>query len=113
MLTRIVWLRSSVASRARATMLIFFSWISRSANGGVAQPMSIGPVITLVSVPGSPPVAVGRAFEPAWLSNASRIRFDDEPGEENAIVFFSVASLRLLIGLSARTYQNSSWAPVI
>ena len=29
------------------------------------------------------------------------------------MVFFSVASLRLLIVLSARTYQNSSCAPVI
>ena len=105
MLTRIVWLRSSVASRARATMMIFLSLSSRSANGGVAQPISICPVMTLVSVPGNPPVPVGRAFEPAWLSSAKRIRFDDEPGDENAMVFLSVASLRLRILLSARTYQ--------
>ena len=86
-------------------MTIFLSFNSRSAKGGAAQPMSIWPVMTLVSVPGSPPVAVGLALEPACRNSSSRIRFDDEPGEENAMVFFSVASLRLLILLSERTYQ--------
>jgi len=51
--------------------------------------------MTLVSVPGRPPVAVGLAFEPAWFSKARRIRFDDDPGEENAMVFFSVAAVWL------------------
>src|ERR1043166_2950734 len=104
-LTRMVWFFISIASRARATILIFFSCCSRSANGGVAQPMSIWPVMTLVSVPGGPPVAVGFAFEPACLSNVRRIRFDDEPGDENAMVLFSPASLRLWLLRRGFTYQ--------
>jgi hypothetical protein len=46
------------------------------------------------------------------LSSDSKIRFDDEPGAEKAAVLLS-ASLRLRIGLSDLTYQNSSCAPVI
>src|SRR5215475_10320524 len=94
-------------------MVILFSCRSRSANGGAAQPMSIWPVITDVSVPGRPPVAVGFALEPACLSRESRIRLEDEPGAENAMVLLSDASLRLRILLSDFTYQNSSCAPVI
>ena len=90
-----------------STITIFFSCSSRSANGGTAQPMSIWPVITEVSVPGNPPVAVGFAFEPACLSSERRMRFEDEPGAENAIVLLSDASLRLRSLLSALTYQNS------
>src|SRR5712691_1133459 len=112
MLTRMVWSLSSVASRARAMILILLSCNSRSANGGTAQPMSIWPVIVEVSVPGKPPVAVGFAFDPACLSSERRMRFDDEPGAEKAAVLLS-ASLRLRIGLSDLTYQNSSCAPVI
>src|SRR5262249_7381055 len=71
------------------------------------------PVIPAVGGRGSPPVAVGFAFEPACLSSESRMRFEDEPGAENAIVLLSDASLRLRILMSALTYQNSSCAPVI
>src|SRR5262249_38004481 len=85
---------------------------SRRASGGPAQAMLIWRVIVEVRVEGSPPVATGFAFEPVCLSSESRIRFDDEPGEEKAMVLSS-ASLRLRTLLSALTYQNSSWAPVI
>ena len=82
-------------------------------SGTTDQPTSICPVMTCVVVPGTPPVAVGLALEPVCRSSASRIRFDDEPGEENATVLPSGTSLRVLYGLSAFTHQNSSLAPVI
>ena len=75
--------------------------------------MSIWPVMVWVKVAGTPPVGTGLALEPACLSSVSRIRFDDEPGDENAMVLPSPASFSDLIGLSALTHQNSSCAPVI
>ena len=86
MLTRMVWLRISLTSPARAT-------IRRLPSCDVLQPERHHrpadvdlPGHDLRVVPGTPPVASGLAFEPVCFSSASRIRFDDEPGEENATV---------------------------
>jgi hypothetical protein len=57
-----------------------------------------------VSVAGTPPVATSLASTPAFLTSASAIRFEDEPGEENATVLPPV-SLRLRMPLCARAYH--------
>ena len=104
MLTRMVWLASCGTSVVRAITVILPSRMFCRPNGAAAQPTSICPVITCVKVAGAPPAASGLASTCAWRSSASRIRFDDEPGEENAIVL-PAASFRLLMLLSARAYQ--------
>src|SRR5262245_33393904 len=102
---RTVWLRSDGTSLPRATMRILPSWISLRPNGGAAQPMSIWPVITDVSVPGGPPVAVGFALAPSSSTNATTMLLELEPLVEYAMVLLAVVSFRLLIGESALTYQ--------
>ena len=65
MMARTVCPRSEGTSLPRAMMRILPSLISFMPNGGAAQPISIWPVITGVSVPGGPPVAVGFALAPS------------------------------------------------
>jgi hypothetical protein len=60
-------------------MRILPSLISFTPNGGAAQPMSICPVITCVSVPGGLPVAVGFALTPSSWPNATTMLFELEP----------------------------------
>ena len=62
-LARMVWFARSVASRARATILILPSLTSLSANGTTDQPMSICPVMVWVKVAGTPPVGTGFALD--------------------------------------------------
>ena len=104
MLTRMVWLASCGTSPVRAITTICPSRTFCRPNGAAAQPTSIWPVITCVRVAGAPPVAMVFALTPACRSSASRIRFDEEPGEENETVL-PAASFRLLMPLSARAYQ--------
>ena len=62
-----------------AKIRIFPSLISRRPNGGAAQPMSTWPDMTAVSVAAGPPVAVGFAFAPSSLMNATTMLFELEP----------------------------------
>src|ERR1700722_20004158 len=103
--TRTVWPRSDGTSLPWAMMRILPSLISFIPNGGAAQPMSIWPDITEVSVAAGPPVADGFALAPSSCTNATTMLLELEPLVEYAMVFFSVASFRLLIGESALTYQ--------
>src|SRR5690349_24892092 len=68
--------------------------------------------MTCVSVDDGLPVATGFAFRLYCLTKAVTMPFVDEPFVEYAIVLPSV-SFSVLIGESARTYQNRSCAPVV
>jgi len=76
---RAVCPRSDGTSLPCATMRILPSLISCRPNGGAAQPMSIWPDITAVSVPGGPPVAVGLALAPSSWMKATTMLFELEP----------------------------------
>src|SRR5262249_52472037 len=97
--------RSDGTSLPRAMMRILPSAISRRPNGGAAQPTSIWPDITAVSVAGGPPGAGGFALAPRSLTKATTMVFALEPLVEYASVFCAVRSFRLLIGESPLTYQ--------
>ena len=77
--TRTVWPRSDGTSLPRAMMRILPSWISCNPKGGAAQPISIWPDITDVSVAGGPPVDVGLAFAPSSSTKATTILLELEP----------------------------------
>ena len=79
MMVRTVWPRSDGISLPRAMMRILPSLISLMPNGGAAQPMSICPDITAVSVPGSPPVAVGLALRPSSSTKAITMLLELDP----------------------------------
>ncbi len=79
MMVRTVWPRSEGASLPRMRMRILPSFSSFTPNGGAAQPMSIWPDITCVSVAAGPPVAVGLALTPSSLAKASTRLFELEP----------------------------------
>ena len=79
MIARTVCPCSEGMSLPRAMMRILPSLISFTPNGGAAQPMSICPLITEVSVAGGPPVAVGFALTPSSWPNATTMLFDVEP----------------------------------
>src|SRR5580692_4310597 len=103
--SRLVWLRISGMSLPRAMILILPSSSAWMPNGGVAQPTSIWPDITCVKVGGGPPVATGlAAARPYSLMMASTIAWVDEPTVEYAMVA-PLASLMVLIGDAAGTYQ--------
>src|SRR5581483_4881615 len=112
MITRTVCPRSDGRSLPWAMMRILPALTSRTPNGGAAQPMSIWPDITCVSVAGGPPVAVGFALVPSSCTKPTTILLELEPDVEYAMVLLEVASFRLLIGESAFTYQNRSPVPV-
>ena len=86
-------------------MRILPSFSSFTPNGGAAQPISIWPDITCVSVAAGPPVAVGFALTPSSLAKASTRLFELEPLVEYAMVLAAVTSLAVLMGKSALTYQ--------
>src|SRR6185437_4932411 len=81
-------------------------------KGGDDQPMSTWPDIVCVNVDAGLPVATGFACTPNSRMKARTARFVDEPLVEYAIVF-PAASLMLLIGDAAGTYQKRSSAPVV
>ena len=76
---RTVCPRSEGTSLPCAIMRILPSLISCKPNGGAAQPMSIWPDITAVSVPGGPPVAVGLALAPSSWTKATTMLLELEP----------------------------------
>src|SRR6185437_9562668 len=76
---RTVCPRSEGTSLPCATMRILPSLSSFKPNGGAAQPMSIWPDITAVSVAAGPPVAVGLALAPSSLTNATTMLFELDP----------------------------------
>src|ERR1700734_2917182 len=81
-------------------------------NGGPAQPTSIWPDITCVSVDGGLPVATGLALRSNCLMKAATTAFVDAPLVEYAMVLPSV-SRNDRTGESDRTYQNRSPPPFI
>src|SRR4029079_6291310 len=103
---------NTAASLPLATTRIFFSSSWSRPNGGADQPMSTWPDITVVSVDDGLPVATGLAFSLYCRMNAVTMPFVEDPLVEYAIVLPSL-SCSDLIGESARTYQNRSWAPVV
>ena len=79
MMVRTVCPRNDGASLPRRRMRIFPSLISFMPNGGAAQPMSIWPDMTWVSVPAGPPVGVGLALTPSSSMNASTRLLELDP----------------------------------
>jgi hypothetical protein len=79
MMARTVCPCNEGTSLPRPTMRILPSLISLTPNGGAAQPMSICPLITCVSVAGGPPVAVGFALTPSSWVNATTMLFELDP----------------------------------
>src|SRR5258708_34336657 len=71
MIVRTVCPRSDGASLPRMRMRILPSLSSFIPNGGAAQPISIWPDMTWVSVPAGPPVAGGLALTPSSARKAS------------------------------------------
>src|SRR5215467_728306 len=97
--------RTITASVALATTRILPSSISLRPKGGDAQPMSTWSVITAVRVADGLPVGVGFAATPSSLTKARTIEWVDEPLVENAMVFLSVVSLRVLMFDDVLAYQ--------
>src|SRR5712692_9913957 len=81
-------------------------------NGGPAQPTSTWPDITWVRVEGGLPVATGLALRSCCLMKAVTMAWVEAPLVEYAMVL-PLASCKVLIGESDRTYQNRSAPPVI
>src|SRR5450432_2196600 len=104
---RTVWLRNAGTSLSRTMMRMRPCCKSAIPNGGADQPMSTWPVIVWVKVEDGLPVAIGLACAPNSRLNASTARLVDEPLVEYAMVL-PLASLMLLMGDAAGTYQNRS-----
>ena len=77
--SRTVWPRLEATSLPRAMMRILPSSISLSPNGGAAQPTSIWPDMTEVSVAGGLPVFSGLALMPWVLIRPSTRTLVEEP----------------------------------
>src|SRR5664279_4323057 len=100
--TRMVCPRTSAASVALATIWILPSSISLRPNGGEAQPISTWSVITVVSVVGGLPVAVGlAAVSLNSLMKARTMLWVDEPLVEKAMVWPSASLIVLIAGFLA------------
>src|SRR5258708_8036410 len=105
MTRRTVWRSSEGSSDAFAITRVLPASAMSTPKGAPAQPTSIWPLITWVSVAGAAPVAVGLNFTPDERCSASTAVWLDDPLVEYATVLPSV-SLRRRVGEIGGTHQK-------